>query len=179
MGVVFLLGTIIQNLSDRFLDWSWNYLLTSSIIVSFSDLVFVIGIIVGIIFIIVGLKALYSKIERIDNVHVYVFFPSDTLNENKTLEYHKKHFHNKLIVNFKVNPPKAYYMNVDSYGWKMIKKYQDMWASISQRNSEDETFTQKWCMKKGCILIPRVAIKKDLLESNSIGVVSPTFQESR
>ena len=167
-GVVgFVIFAIIQNIIDRIIDFSGNLLLPTILAVSISDIILIIGIIVAVILIIVVYK-LKSDIERIDKVEAFIFFPKGTLNKNRTLNYHKKHLHNKLIVNFKTKPPKAYYLTRDScsYGWRLIKKYPNMWISQLHSNSESGTFTNKWCKQKGYTLIQRDASEEDLLEED-------------
>lgn len=108
-----------------------------------------------------------DDVEQIDEVSAFIFFPKGTPNANRTLDYHENHLHKKIIVNFKTNPHKAYYMQApDSYGWRLVRKYSDMWVSELHSGSEDEDFTKNWCDKKGFVLIPRSASKDDLLEEN-------------
>jgi hypothetical protein len=176
-GVLSVLGMIVQNIFNRIFDWSWDYLLVSNIILSFSDLLFIIGIIIGVIFIIIGLREIYPRVEYIDGVQAYIFFPKGTTRDNQTLKYHGTlNTRRKLIVNLKVNPPKAYYLPTasDSYGWQLIKKYSGLWVSELESNTERSDFAQKWCAKQGYELIPRTATKKDLLEYDSSAVVSST-----
>ena len=175
-GVIILIATILQNISNRVFDWSWDYLLTSTIILSFSDLIFIVGITVSGIFIFIisgkwGLKLPTEKmreIEKIDGVNAYVFFPVETPDENRTLNYHSKYLHKRLIVNLKTEPPKAYFMTAskDSYGWQLIKKYSSMWVSELHYDLENKYFTKQWCKAKGYTLIERVASKEDLLDKN-------------
>lgn len=112
-------------------------------------------------------------IERIEKVHAYVFFPVGTPEENNNLDYHGKHFHKKLIVNFKTKPPQAYYLVAadTSYGWKLIHKYPDMWTSM-----EDSLYpnpdTHKWCEEKGYKLNPWNASKEELLKTDAL-IIEP------
>lgn len=139
-------------------ELTWGFLITLVITV--------------IITIIIRLKQRRS-IERIEEVHAYVFFPVGTLEENKNLDYRGKHFHKKLIVNFKTKIPQAYYLTAadTSYGWKLIHKFPDMWTAM-----EDLLYpnpgTQKWCAEKGYNLNPWSASRKELLESDSLDVKS-------
>jgi hypothetical protein len=103
------------------------------------------------------------SIKWIEGVQAHIFFPKDTPITNKNLDYHKKHFRYKLIINHKTKTPQAYYMPTDSYGWKLIKKHSDLWISEIGPPSNDPNFTKKWCEKHGYNLNPWKASKKDLL----------------
>jgi len=164
-GILFLMGAFATFILNEIFDWSFDVIVTSNIILSLADLIFFICFPVGIIFIIIGLIALYPKIERIDKVQAFLFFPEGTHNNDRTIEYHERHYHKKLIVNFKTLPASAYYMSApNSYGWKLIKKYSDMVVSEVHDNSESEEFTSNWCKQHGYNLFTRSATKKDLLE---------------
>ena len=104
-------------------------------------------------------------IKRIDHVEAFIFFPKDTPEVSKTLEYHQKNFHKKVIVNFKISPPEAYYLHASdkSYGWRLIQKYTNIW-----RSEVDTGFSiEKWCTDKEFHLNPWDA-SKDELESTSL-----------
>lgn len=111
-----------------------------------------------------------QDVESIGHIQAHIFFPARTPEEHKTLDYHKKHLHHRLIVNHKTKPPKAYYMTPNSYGWKFIKDYPHKWVSevvySDTYSLDDPNFTKKWCDEKGYELIARVAEKRDLLESD-------------
>ena len=111
-----------------------------------------------------------SYFERGEGIMAFIFFPKGTPEENKTLEYHEKHFHKKLIVNFKRKPPQAYYLPTanTSYGWKLIHKYTDMWVSEEDTIYPD-TDTEKWCEKRGYKLNPRSATKYELSKFDTRG----------
>jgi hypothetical protein len=107
-----------------------------------------------------------SYVERIKGIMAYVFFPINTLEQDKNLDYHKQHFHKKILVSFRKNPPQAYYLHAanTSYGWRLIKKYPDLWTSV-----EDSIYpkpdTIEWCQKQGYELHPWSATKTELRES--------------
>lgn len=128
--------------------------------------IFVTLTIVVIIIVIVRLGQRYS-IKHIECVHAYVFFPVGTLEENKNLDYHGKHFHKKLIVNFKTKIPQAYYLTAadTSYGWKLIHKFPDMWTAMEDLLYPNPD-TQKWCEEKGYKLNPWSASKEELLKTD-------------
>lgn len=109
-------------------------------------------------------------LKNIRKVMAYLFFPAETPEKDKTLDYHSKNLHHRLIVNHKTTPPKAYYLTSGSYGWKFIQENSDKWVSqvvISKEYTiDDPDFTENWCKKKGYQLHPRVAEKEDLLESD-------------
>lgn len=128
--------------------------------------IFVTLTIVVIIIVIVRLGQRYS-IKHIECVHAYVFFPVGTLEENKNLDYHGKHFHKKLIVNFKTKIPQAYYLVAadTSYGWKLIHKFPDMWTAMEDLLYPNPD-THKWCEEKGYKLNPWSASKEELLKTN-------------
>lgn len=109
------------------------------------------------------------SIERIDGVEAFLFFPRGTLEENKTLDHHEKHFHKKLMVNFKQKPPQAYYLHAanTSYSWKLIQKYPDLWTSVEDSAYPDPD-TQKWCEEKGYKLNSWSASKKELLKADTL-----------
>jgi hypothetical protein len=104
-----------------------------------------------------------QDLERIGEVQAHLFFPASTLETQKTLDYHKEHFHHRLFVNHKTAPPSAYYLPTDGFGWKLISKYPDLWVSETDPNPYDDSFTAKWCQEKGYQLFPVRVEKEDLL----------------
>ena len=167
-------GAIGQKIFDMALGWSWDYLLLSNITLSFSDVIFIVGIIISAILMTIGIRALrvptkkMGEIEKIGGVKAYLFFPIETPEENWTLDYHSKHLQKRLIVNLNVHPPKAYFMtdSKDSYGWQLVNKYSRMWKGERHSDYLDEYFIKRWCRAKGYTLIERVASKEDLLDKN-------------
>lgn len=110
-----------------------------------------------------------EEIEYIENVVGQLFFPSEVPKKDRTLEYHKTHLQHRLIVNYKVYPPKAYYLPTNSYGWKLIEKFpNDLWFSYIDPTPTDDNFIQKYCNEKKFDLCPITAQKKHLLEKMSI-----------
>jgi len=108
-----------------------------------------------------------QDVEYVEGIQAHLFFPVGTPEEHKTLDYHKKYLHHRLIVNHKTNPPKAYYMTPGSYGWEFIRKYPHRWVSeivSSDIYLDDPNFTKRWCDEKGYKLKPWTADKKDLIE---------------
>lgn len=132
--------------------------------------VFIVSVFVLIVIAIFRLKR-WMSIEYIEGIQAYVFFPKGTpLEKRRDLEYHRKYLHHRLIVNLKTKPPKAYYMNPKSYGWKFIKKH-DRWVHevVTRENysCDDPDFTEKWCKEKGYELYPSAASKNNLLETEN------------
>ena len=116
-------------------------------------------------------KDIEIDVERIDGVQAHIFFPKGTSQINQTLAHHGTlNRRRKLIVNLKVNPPKAYYIptSTDSYSWKLIEKYPGLWISQFDTNTnlQREDFTQNWCNNQEYTLIRKMATKKDLLEKD-------------
>jgi hypothetical protein len=166
-GIVFVTGAIVQIVLDRIFDWSASILPMVSP-ASLSDILLIVGLIVGSSLIAVGIRKSRLVVKRIDDVQVFIFWPKGTLVEDKTLDFHRKHYHKKLIVNFKTHPPEAYYLiaSKTSYGWKLIESYPDLYTSV-----EDITYpnpdTEKWCIKKGYHLNTYSASKEDLEKSST------------
>ncbi len=121
-------------------------------------------IVFGTSLMLMAIRYLGIDIKRIGGVQAYIFFPIGTPEKNKTLKYHKSNFPHRLIVNSKTKPPTAYYLSTDSYCWKLINKYSNLWVSESDPSPYDDNFTKKWIEQNGFILISRNAEKKDLLE---------------
>jgi hypothetical protein len=130
-----------------------------------TDLIWIVLIILitsVIVTVVVRLKQ-RRYVMRIDGVMAYVFFPAGTLETDKTLDFHKKHCHKKLVVNFRRTPPQAYYL-VDtntSYAWKMVNKYPDMWTPVEDSFPDQDT--AKWCENNGYEFHPWSATKAELL----------------
>jgi len=130
--------------------------------------IIIVSLIIIFSFISFHLKRKMS-IQWIEGIQGYVFFPKGTLEEHKTLDFHTKHFHHKLIINHKTKPSNAYYMTApDSYGWKFVNKYHRWVSEIVSREEysiDDPNFTREWCKEKGYKLNPWDATKKNLLET--------------
>lgn len=111
-----------------------------------------------------------ERIDYIEGILGHLFFPAGTPEKHKTLDYHKRHYHHRIIVNHKMHPSEAYYMTPDSDGWRFIEKYPKKWVSEIVTDKEykidDPDFTQKWCDDKGFRLERKVAEIKDLLKSD-------------
>jgi hypothetical protein len=105
-----------------------------------------------------------SYVERIENVQAYIFFPKGTPKKDQTLDYHEEHFHKRLLVSFRKNPPQAYYLPASgaSFGWRLIKKYTDLWVSV-----EGDPDTARWCKRHGYELHPWSPTKTELMQSLS------------
>jgi hypothetical protein len=110
-----------------------------------------------------------AEIGFIEGVSAYLFFPPGIPREQRTLDYHRKHLRHRLIVNYNTKPPEAYYLPVNSYGWKFIEKFSGAWISevvdAPGYSIDDPGFTERWCKGKSYQLISRTASKKDLLKS--------------
>lgn len=127
-------------------------------------IILVVCTLIIITFAVIRLKRSMS-IDTIEGIQVFLFFPKGTPEKHKTLEYHRKHLHHKLIVNFKTEIPNAYYMPaLYSYGGKYAKKFG--WVSeivtLENYSIDDPDFSEEWCKKRGYKLNPRTASRKDL-----------------
>ncbi len=107
-------------------------------------------------------------IKRVEGVQAHVFFPVGTPDALKTLKYHKEHYHHRLIINHKTTLPKAYFLPTDSFGWKLIEKYPDIWVSEDDPNPHDAKFTEEWCKANGFHLVQKTATKYDLRETTLV-----------
>jgi hypothetical protein len=116
-----------------------------------------------------------QSVERIEGVQAYLFFPVHIPRSDRTLEYHEKHFSHRLIVNYKTEPPKAYFLPTDSYGWKFINKYTDLWISENDPDPSDDGSTEKWCKGKGYQPPKTVATKNNLLEETPMTPVGKSM----
>ena len=107
-----------------------------------------------------------SSIVRLNGVMAYLFFPEHITKDERTLEYHKKHFHKKIIVNLNKNPAQAYYLSDSekNYPWKMISKYDDLWTPITDENYPNAEVTT-WCKDKEYHFNPWSASKLELFDS--------------
>ena len=113
----------------------------------------------------------HERINYYTKVQAYLFFPKGTSEKDKNLEYHKENLHHRLIVNLKVNPPRAFFLTPESDGWKFIEEYPEKWVSeiVTSPNYsiDDPDFTKKWCEERGFVLKPWVAEKEDLTRKSS------------
>lgn len=89
-----------------------------------------------------------EKIKFIYGLSAHVFFPEGVFDKDRTLDYHKKYLHHRLIINHKTTPPTAYYLPTGSYGWKLINKYRELWVSENDPSPRDDGFTKRWCEEK-------------------------------
>lgn len=164
-GIAFVLTVVASSIIDRLIDYS-GQILPSMMDFILSDIILIVGLIVGGLLIALGIWKSEFKVKRIDGVQAFIFWPKGIPVENKTLDYHRKHFHKKLIVNFKTTPPEAYYLvaSKTSYSWKLIGTFSDLYTSI-----EDSTYpnpdTPKWCEENGYHLNPHSASEEDLKKS--------------
>lgn len=174
LGIVTFLSALVGGIVSSFATDLYNatkeWLLSPSLPITIPQLIFTLIAVVGVVLIIYGLRKT-GNVERIEQVQAYIFFPKGTPEEDKTLEYHEKHFHKKLVVNFKKKPPQAYRLPAanTSYGWKLIKKYPDLWISVEDPIYPDPD-TQKWCEERGYGLNPWSVSKKELLEADTLMV---------
>ena len=130
--------------------------------------ILIASLIIVVSFISIRLKR-WMSIECIEGVQVFLFFPKETPLENKTLKYHEKYFHHKLIINFNRDPPKAYFMQAPySYGWKFAKKCGWVSEIVSYKtySKDDPNFGEKWCKEHGYELKPWKASKEELLKTD-------------
>jgi hypothetical protein len=115
--------------------------------------------------IVFGLWALVNmRFGSVVAVQAYLFFPQNTPEDSKKIEYHQKHLNHRVIVNFKTIPPKAYYLPVGSYPWKLVKRHKELWIPELDRTPNNPDSASKWCIAKGYKLEPRVATRRDLQE---------------
>lgn len=105
-----------------------------------------------------------------NDVSAILFFPKGISEKNKTLGYHAKNLHHRLIVNHKTKPTKAFYLTPNSDGWKLIESNQELWVSevVDSRNYriDDQKFTEKYCKKQGWLLMKKIATERDLVEKD-------------
>jgi hypothetical protein len=111
-----------------------------------------------------------EPIQFIEGITAHLFFPVETSEENRSLDYHERHLHHRIIANHKMHPPKAYYMTPNSDGWRFIMEYPEYWVSeiVTDEGykTNDPNFMQRWCDNYGYSLKRKVAEIKDLLESD-------------
>jgi hypothetical protein len=97
-GIGIVIGAIIQSLVDRLIDWSVSILPKGIPFgLTFSDILLIIGIILGASLVIWGIWSSKLNLKRIDRVEAFIFFPKATAEESKTLDYHKRNYHKKII----------------------------------------------------------------------------------
>lgn len=182
--LVAIAGGFLVSFGTDLYNATKEWLLSSNLPITIPQLIFVLLAVGGIALIIYALRhkpavtPTEDEIERIERVHAYIFFPIGTPEENKNLDYHKKYYHKKLIVNSKTKIPQAYILPAAEtcYGWRLVHKYPDLWTS-----EEDSIYPnpdiQKWCDERGYHLNPWSASKKELLESDSLDVKSKEIVE--
>jgi len=105
-------------------------------------------------------------------VQAYLFFPKETPEKDRTMEYHKTHFDHRVIVNFKTTPPFAFYLPVDSYAWKLIKKHPELRVVERDFALRDADYVRKWCEKRKYKFESRVASRNDLLLADKFNVIT-------
>jgi len=152
-GVLEYVRSLIQTQLFQILPLSWESLVTLA-------LAFVI---IFLIFTILG-----AKRSPIVGVQAYLFFPRNTHDQDKKLEFNEEHHYHRTIVNSKTNPPTAFYLPTGSYAWKWISKHPELCFSETEEE-QDKTnpdFLKEWCGKRGYQLQPHPAGRDDLLFIN-------------
>lgn len=124
-----------------------------------------VALVVSVIVTVVVLLEQRSYVERIDGIMVYVFFPRGVPEENKTLDYHRKYYHKKILVSYRKRPAQAYRLHAanTSYGWRLINKYPDLWRSMEDSIYPDPD-TAKWSKEQHFELHPWSPTKSELKE---------------
>jgi len=109
------------------------------------------------------LDEIYRLENFIEGISAHLFFPINTERENMTMEYHGTKLRFRLIINHKSEPPEAYYLTPESFGWRFIEQFPEIWVSEVVNIPMDEHFIEKWCKQNSFKLNKRVASRNDLL----------------
>ena len=168
-----ILGAAIEVPIWRFFDFLISY--TLSLPFSFlpslsaSNL---ISLVTSLLVVVATLIAISTRQSPIVGVAAYLFFPKNTPDQDRTLQYHKDHHYHRTIVNFKTKPPNAYYLPTKSYAWSLIEKHPELWVSEWDENPNDPDYVKKWCEAHKYSFGPRVPSRNDLLATEMFNIVT-------
>jgi len=117
-------------------------------------------------------------------LRAYLFFPKNTEEEDKSLDYNLRHDFHRAIVNLKTRPYAVYDLTLGSYAWKLVERAEKqgkrMWVEETDTAPNDSDFLRKWSKRKRYVYGDYAPDRKVLLLGGSfIGQtpLDPRFKE--
>jgi hypothetical protein len=105
----------------------------------------------------------------------YLFFPKNTLQNDRKLSYFKDHdTGHKAIVNLKTRPAIVYDLTLDSYAWKLVEKHGESWLrKETDPAPNDPDFLQKWCKEHKYHFRPNIPERQELFWASQVSKQKP------